>query len=83
MIFALASFFCFYEFGIGTIIFIHIFETNVDIITGIANQILFITGFITTLITPTLIDKLQVSGTFGFFAACNFLGFLFIAVFMR
>ena len=27
----------FLEFGIGTICFIHIFETNVDSVTGVAN----------------------------------------------
>ena len=42
---------CFFEFGIGTICFIHIFETNVDSITGFANQVVFFLVFITSLVT--------------------------------
>jgi len=62
---------CFFEFGIGTICFIHIFETNVDAITGFANQIIFLLVFITSLVTPTMIDKLTVSGTFVFWGVCS------------
>ena len=66
MIATMVLFLCFYEFGIGSIVFIHIFETNVDSITGVANQVLFFMVFTTSLITPTLIANLTVSGTFAF-----------------
>ena len=69
---------CFYEFGIGTICFIHIFETNVDSITGLANQVLFFMSFITSLFTPTMINQLTVSGTFVFFGACSLLSLIYI-----
>ena len=69
---------CFYEFGIGTICFIHIFETNVDSITGLANQVLFFMIFITSLFTPTLIEYLTVSGTFFMFGSLSLLSLIYM-----
>lgn len=79
----LALFFCFFEFGIGTIVFIHIFETTVDSITGLANSTLFFVGFLTTLITPTLINKLSVSGMLVFYGTMNLLSLLYIICFVK
>lgn len=74
---------CFFEFGVGTSCFIHIFETNVDSITGFANQVVFFLVFATSLITPTLIEKLTVSGTFLFFGSTSFLTLVYMACCLR
>lgn len=83
LILFLALFFCFFEFGIGTIVFIHIFETNVDSIIGFSNQTLFFVGFVTTIITPTLINKLTVSGMLIFFGTCNLIFLVYIMCFVK
>ena len=83
MIATMVLFLCFYEFGIGSIVFIHIFETNVDSITGVANQVLFFMVFTTSLITPTLIANLTVSGTFAFFGALSSLSLLYFTFFIK
>lgn len=83
MLVSMVLYLCFFEFGIGTIVFIHIFETNVDSITGISNQVLFIMVFTTSLITPTLVSSLTVSGTFVFFGSCSLVGLVYIALFVR
>ena len=83
MIIVMLLYLGFYEFGIGTIVFIHIFETNVDAITGLGSQWVFILGFTTTLITPTLLVKLTVSGLFAFYGALSLLCLIYIAVFVK
>lgn len=83
MILFLALFFCFFEFGIGTIAWIHIFETTVDSITGLANQTMFFVGFCTTMITPTLIKKLTVSGMLIIFGTFNLFFLLYMIFFVK
>lgn len=82
-IIALTIFLCFYEFGIGTIVFIHIFETNVDSVTGLGSQTVFFMGFATSLITPTLITKLTVSGMFSFYGGLSLLCLLYMVCFIK
>lgn len=83
MLASMVIYLCFFEFGIGSIVFIHIFETNVDSITGVSNQVLFVMVFTTSLITPTLIDSLTVSGTFLFFGSCSLVGLIYIILFVK
>lgn len=83
MIITMLLFLGFYEFGIGTIVFIHIFETNPDSITGLGSQWVFILGFTTMMITPTLIVKLTVSGFFVFYGSLSLLCLLYIAFFFK
>lgn len=47
---------CSFQFAIGTIAYMHVFQTTVDSITGFANQILFFMVFFVSFITPTLIE---------------------------
>lgn len=76
-------FICFYEFGIGTIVFIHIFETNVDSITGFGSQWVFFLGFLTSLVSPTLIDKLTVSGFFIVYGVISLVCLLYMICFVK
>lgn len=69
---------CFYEFGIGTICFIHIFETNVDSITGFANQVLFFTCVVVSLFTPTMMAELSVPGMFYFFGTASLICLIYM-----
>ena len=83
IIVSMLLFVTFYEFGIGTITFIHIFETNVDSMTGFANQVLFFMIFMTTLFSPTLINTLKVTGTFILFGTISLIAFFYILVLVR
>ena len=83
MLLAMVMFLCCYSFGIGTIVFIHVFETNVDSIMGLANQTVSFMGFATSLITPTLIVKLTVPGTFAFYGFFSLLGLIYMTKFVR
>ena len=73
----------FFQFSIGPITFIHIFETNVDSITGFANQVLWIIAFLTSFVTPTLIANLTVSGTFAFFGTSSLFFLFYTACFVK
>lgn len=83
MILFMVIFLFFFQFGIGTIGFIHIFETNVDSIIGFSNQILFYVLFISSIITPSLIEHLSVYGTFSFFGAISLAGLFYMICFVR
>ena len=83
LIVSMLLFLTFYEFGIGTISFIHIFETNVDSITGFANQVLFLMIFLTSLFPPTLIFNLRVTGTFILYGTISFLLLIYMTLFVK
>ena len=83
MLFSILLFICFYDFGVGAIAYIHIFETNIDSIVGFANQLIFFMVFSTCIMMPTLIEKLTVTGTFLFYGTCSFLGLIHMIVFIE
>lgn len=83
MILFMVLFLIFYQFGIGTIGFIHIFETNVDSIIGFANQMLFFMVFLTSLMTPSLIKHLSVYGTFTLYGVISLAGLIYMLCFVK
>jgi hypothetical protein len=83
MLVCMVLYLIFFEFGIGTIVFIHIFETNVDSIISFSNQVLQMMVFTMSLITPTLITHLTVSGTFVFFGSWSLIGLIHMSFFIK
>lgn len=71
---------CCFQFAIGTIAYMHVFQTTVDSITGFANQVLFFGVFLVSSITPTLIEHLQVSGCFAFWGGWSTIAFIYMCL---
>lgn len=74
---------CFFQYGVGSILVVHIFETNVDSIIGLGNFMLFIYVTIVSLITPLLLDLFSEIGTFSIYGVGSLLGIFFTYFIMR
>lgn len=80
---AINLFICFFEYGVGCIMVLHLFETNVDSIVGLGNFMLFIGVAIVSLIFPMQLDKFTEIGTFTFYGIGSLIGILYIIFFVK
>ena len=58
-------------------------ETCADAAVGFASLMIFMAVVFSSLVTPILIEKLGVSGCFGFYAICSFLGCIYLHTFFK
>lgn len=73
----------FYQYGIGGIKYIHIFETSVDSVVGFGNFIVYFSVACISIITPILLDNFTEIGAFSFFGVFSLLGLLYFIFFVK
>lgn len=79
----LAAYLLAYTMTIGSVFFVHAAETTVNAINGLALQSLFMWILVLSILSPIMINETGIGGTFGFYAATTFLGFIYQIIFVK